>query len=412
MSGARQADDLDEGLEIMTSTTPTTGTALDTAALERATADALSTVRRNIERFGAAFPDDTTADGRYPLRPADRGIPLGGNRGWTTTFWTGLRWLAWELSGDEVFRDAARADTADFARRVRAGEDLDTHDLGFLYSLTAVAAWRLERDEDAHDAALLAADHLMRRFLEPAGIIQAWGDLQDPKQRGRTIIDSLMNMPLLTWAGERTGEGRFPDAVRRHTEQLREHILRDDDSTFHTFYWDAETGEPLRGGTEQGAADESCWARGQAWGVYGFAMNHRATGDERLLDAARRCADYFVAHLPADRVPFWDLVYTDGADAPRDSSSGAIAACGLLVLAEVETDPERAEQAVRTAHAILASLIERYTPERPEDSDALLLHGVYDLPKGVGVDEGNLWGDYFYLEALLRVSRPGWRPYW
>ena len=412
MSGTRASNDLDEGLEIMTSTSPATGTGLDAATLERAIADALATVRRNVDAFGSRYPDDTTTDGRYALRPADRGIPLGGNRGWTTTFWTGLRWLAWELSGEEAFRAAAVADTADFARRVRAGEDLDTHDLGFLYSLTAVAAWRLEQDADARDAAVLAAEHLMRRFLEPAGIIQAWGDLQDPAQRGRTIIDSLMNMPLLTWAGEQTGEERYPDAVRRHTAELREHILRADDSTFHTFYWDAETGEALRGGTEQGAADESCWARGQAWGVYGFAMNYRVTGDDRLLEASRRCADYFVAHLPADRVPFWDLVYTDGADAPRDSSSGAIAVNGLLVLAEVETDPARAAWAVETAHAILGSLIEHYTPERPEDSDALLLHGVYDLPKDVGVDEGNLWGDYFYLEALMRVARPNWRAYW
>ncbi|MFP7761378.1 glycoside hydrolase family 88 protein [Marisediminicola sp. LYQ85] len=396
----------------MTYLTPATGTALDPATLDRAITDALSTVRRNIATFGTQFPDDTTTDDRYLLRPAGQGFALGANRGWTTTFWTGLRWLAWELSGDDRFREAARVDTADFSRRVRAGEDLDTHDLGFLYSLTTVAAWRLDGDSDARDAGVLAADHLMRRFLEPAGIIQAWGDLQDPKQRGRTIIDSLMNMPLLTWATEQTGDGRYADAVRRHTVQLHDHILRDDDSTFHTFYWNAETGEALRGGTEQGAGDESCWARGQAWGLYGFAMNFRATGDPRLLDAARRCADYFVSRLPADRVPFWDLVFTDGADAPRDSSSGAIAVCGLFTLAEVETDPERAAWAVDTARAILGSLIANYTPEHPEDSDALLLHGVYDLPKSVGVDEGSLWGDYFYLEALTRASRPNWRGYW
>ncbi|MGO3885874.1 MAG: glycoside hydrolase family 88 protein [Mycetocola sp.] len=398
----------------MTSHLPAPGqaVALDAATVDGAIADALAIIRRNITTFGTGFPDDTTTDNRYPLRPAAGEIPLGGNRGWTTTFWTGLRWLAGELSDDPQFHVAARVDTADFARRLRAGQDLDTHDLGFLYSLTSVAAWRLEQDEDAREVALLAADLLMRRFLEPAGIIQAWGDLQDPAQRGRTIIDSLMNMPLLTWAGEQSGEERFPDAVVRHTAQLREHILRDDNSTFHTFYWDAETGEALRGGTEQGAGDQSCWARGQAWGIYGFALNYRVTGDERLLEASRRCADYFVSHLPDDLVPFWDLVYTDGSDAPRDSSAGAIAVSGLIVLAEVETDPERAAWARATATAILDSLIRNYTPERPEDADTLLLHSVYDLPKSVGVDEGTLWGDYFYLEALTRFSRPDWRPYW
>lgn len=384
-----------------------TGTTVDLAV-----ADALKTVLRNTASFGAGYPDDTTTAGRYLPRPAAAGFALGANRGWTTSFFSGMEWLAWELTHDEVFRDAALAHSADFSRRVRAGEDLDTHDLGFLYTLSTVPTWRLFDDVDGRDAALLAADHLMLRLLEPAGIIQAWGDLSDPGQRGRTIVDSLMNMPLLTWAGEQTGDPRYADAVRRHTAQLREHIVRADDSTFHTYYWDAETGAALRGATEQGAFDDSCWARGQAWGIYGFALNYRATGDPLLLDAAWRCADYFLAHLPADSVPFWDLVYNDGSDAPRDSSSAAIAVCGLLELAEVEGAGERAERATVAAHIMLASLIENYTPDTPEESDALLLHGVYDLPKNVGVDEGTLWGDYFYLEALARVAIPGRKSYW
>jgi unsaturated chondroitin disaccharide hydrolase len=394
----------------MTSTSPTQGTT--TLSTESAVAAALSTIRRNIAAFGGQFPGDTTVDDRYELRPAEGGIGRGGNRGWTTSFRTGMLWLAWELTGDDEFKGAALVDAADFERRVRDGEDLDTHDLGFLYTLSTVAAWRLTGDERARAASVLAADHLMQRFLEPAGIIQAWGDLTDPAQRGRTIIDSLMNMPLLTWAGEQTGDPRFADAVRRHTSQLRAHILREDDSTFHTFYWDAESGEPLRGATEQGASDESCWARGQAWGIYGFAMNYGATGDEQLLEASRRCAEYFLRHLPADDVPFWDLVYTDGSDAPRDSSAAAIAVCGLLELAALETDAGRSAEWTTRAHSILASLIDRYTPASPEDSDALLLHGVYDLPKANGVDEGTLWGDYFFLEALMRITRPEWVKYW
>ncbi|PXA71919.1 glycoside hydrolase family 88 protein [Cryobacterium arcticum] len=385
----------------------TTETSVDTAI-----AAALQTVLRNSATFGAGYPDDTTTDGRYLPRPAVTGFPLGGNRGWTTSFFSGMEWLAWELTHTDAYRTAALAHSADFSRRVRAGEDLDTHDLGFLYSLSTVPAWRLLGDTEGREAALLAADHLMLRLLEPAGIIQAWGDLSDPRQRGRTIVDSLMNMPLLTWASEQTGDPRYPDAVRRHTAQLREHIVRADNSTFHTFYWDAETGEALRGATEQGAFDDSCWARGQAWGIYGFALNYRATGDPLLLDAAWRCADYFLAHLPADSVPFWDLVYNDGSDAPRDSSSAAIAVCGLLELADLEGAGERATRATEAAHTMLASLIENYTPATPEDSDALLLHSVYDLPKNNGVDEGTLWGDYFYLEALTRVALPGWKSFW
>jgi unsaturated chondroitin disaccharide hydrolase len=397
--------------EARTETVP--GVATSREDLAAAVASALTTVRRNAVAFDDLFPDDTTTDGAYRLRPATEDFAEGANRGWTTCFWTGLQWLAHELTGDEAHRDVALRQSADFARRVHAGEDLDTHDLGFLYTLTCVNAWRLTGDVAARDAALAAADHLMTRFLEPAGIVQAWGDLSDPAQRGRTIVDSLMNMPLLTWAGAETGDPRYADAVTRHVEQVRLHLLRPDDSTFHTFYWDAETGEPLRGATEQGAGDDSCWARGQAWGIYGFALHHRTTGDVEALVASRRCADYFLAHLPADGVVFWDLVYGDGSTAPRDSSAAAIAACGLAELASVETDPERRDRYAAAADAMLTSLAAGYTPGPDEPSDALLLHAVYDLPKDKGVDEGCLWGDYFYLEALTRATVPGWRaPWW
>lgn len=382
---------------------------VDTGA---AIARALATIRRNINRFGDRYPDDTTAAGRYPLRPAADGIPEGGNRGWTTGFWPGMQWLAWQLTGERRFRDVALASAADFGRRVAGGQDLETHDLGFLYTLSCIPAWEQLGDEAARDAALRAAGHLMGRFLPAAGIIQAWGDLADPAQRGRTIIDSLMNLPLLTWAGQQTGDPRYADAVRRHTGQLREHMLRADDSTFHTYYWDAETGQPRFGATEQGAHDDSCWARGQAWGIYGFALNYRATGDPALAEASRRCAGYFLGHLPADLVPCWDLAYPGDSGALRDSSAAAIAVCGLLELSGLDRDADRATHYRQAADDILDSLIAGYTPDPAGASDALLLRGVYDMPKGIGVDEGTLWGDYFYLEALARRTRPGWRPYW
>ena len=380
--------------------------------IETAVQNALATVARNLSAFADRYPNDTTVANRYQNRPALGAIASGGNHGWTTSFYAGMLWVAWQLSGEQDFREGAERYTADFARRVRAGEDLETHDLGFLYTLSSVAAWRLTGDDDARAAALEAAEHLMRRFLEPAGIVQAWGDLADPKQSGRTIIDSLMNMPLLTWAYQQTGDARFIDAVRRHSTQLRQHIIRPDDSTFHTFYWDVGTGEPLRGATEQGAFDDSCWARGQAWGIYGFAMNGRALDDPELLEASRRCANYFLAHLPADRVPYWDLVYPEGSDAPRDSSAASIAVCGLLELAETVSNQAERDRFVAAAHGILSSLIENYSPQPPDSADALILHGVYHLPEHVGVDEGNLWGDYFYLEALARVNDPSWRPAW
>src|SRR4051794_26466844 len=382
----------------------------DTEAV--AVAAALATVRENIRAFGDRYPADTTTDGVYPLRPAGAGQPEGANVGWTTSFWPGVLWLAHDLTGDEVFRDAALSHVDSFAERVERGVDMDTHDLGFLYTLSCVTAWRRAGVARARDAAVAAADHLLTRVLEPAGIIQAWGDLDDERQRGRTIIDSLMNTPLLFWASQITGDPRYGAAARRHTEQLRDHIFRPDGTTFHTFYWDPVTGQSLRGETEQGSADDSCWARGQAWGIYGFTLNHRATGDPSLLAAAQRCADYLLAHLPADHVAYWDLVFGDGSGQERDSSAAAIAVCGLLELSARLPVGERADGYRAAAGRILRSLIDSYSAARRPGSNALLLHGVYDKPKGVGVDEGNLWGDYFYLEALTRVIHPEWTPYW
>ncbi|MEU8256941.1 glycoside hydrolase family 88 protein [Micromonospora inaquosa] len=384
----------------------------DAEAMAAAVTAAIRTIEANIDTFGTRYPADTTVANRYPLRPPTAGQPEGANVGWTTSFWPGMLWLAHDLTGDERYLRAAQSHVDSFADRVRGGIDLETHDLGFLYTLACVTPARRTGDRRARDAALAAADHLMTRFLEPAGIIQAWGDLADPRQRGRTIIDSLMNTPLLYWASQTTGDDRYATAARRHTAQLREHILRPDGTTFHTFYWDAETGAPLRGETEQGHGDDTCWARGQAWGIYGFTLNHRYTGDPTLLAAASTCADHFLARLPADHVGYWDLEFGDGSGEERDSSAAAIAACGLAELAGSVADAARAKGYRDAAQRILRSLVDNYAAGGPMDSNALLLHGVYDKPKGIGVDEGTLWGDYFYLEALTRATIPGWTSPW
>jgi unsaturated chondroitin disaccharide hydrolase len=384
----------------------------DAEAVAAAVAAALRTVDANIDAFGDRYPADTTTGGRYPIRPPGAGQPRGANVGWTTSFWPGTLWLAYDLTGDERYMRAAMSHVDSFAIRVARGIDLDTHDLGFLYTLSCVTPARRTGDRWARGAALTAADHLMTRVLGPAGIIQAWGDLRDPRQRGRTIIDSLMNTPLLFWASQTTGDERYAAAARRHADQLRAHILRPDGTTFHTFYWDPETGAPLRGETEQGHADDSCWARGQAWGIYGFTLNHRYTGDPALLAAARTCADHFLAHLPEDQVAYWDLVFTDGSGEERDSSAAAIAACGLSELAGAVGDPAEADGYREAAGRILRSLVDGYSTAGHPASNALILHGVYDKPKGIGVDEGTLWGDYFYLEALTRATVPGWTSPW
>ena len=373
---------------------------------------ALKTINANVVGFAGKYPADTTVDNVYHLRRAQNGFAEGDNYGWTTSFWSGVLWLAYELSSDEAYRRGAEQHIYSCANRIANKIDVDTHDLGFLYTLACVVPWRLTGNIQAKQAAIQAAEQLMVRYLDKVGIFQAWGRLNDPELRGNTIIDSLMNMPLLYWASEETGDARFAQAAHRHAAQLRDNIVRPDNTTFHTFYWDVETGMPLRGSTAQGYADDSCWARGQAWAIYGFTLNYRYTADGTFLNTAQRCADYFLDHLPEDYVAYWDLVLNDGSGEERDSSAAAIAVCGLQEMLRYLPEGDQRRRYQTAAHSILASLVADYAACNPSESNALLLHGVYDKPKAIGVDEGNLWGDYFYLEALTRALKPDWNIYW
>ncbi|HHQ5912562.1 TPA: glycoside hydrolase family 88 protein, partial [Enterobacter hormaechei subsp. hoffmannii] len=186
---------------------------------------------------------------------------------------------------------------------------------------------------------------------------------------------------------------------------------RDDASTFHTYYMDVTTGAPRYGNTQQGYADDSCWSRGQAWGIYGFLLSYIYTGDETMIALSKRLANYFLNRLPDDYVCHWDLALV-GTDALRDSSSAAIAVCGLLELVKhlPVTDPDR-ERYMEWAKGIMSSLTKHYLMGREEKGNGLLKHSVYHLGSNKGVDECASWGDYFYVEALVRFTR-SWKLYW
>lgn len=374
----------------------------DASNLKKAMHFAVEKTRSNIPAFRAAWPAPASTGNVYPAIA---------NTEWTSSFWTGMLWLSYEETGEALFREAAEGQLADFRARLDGRIATDTHDLGFLYTLSCVAACRLTGSRSARDTALKAADLLMIRYFEKAGIIQAWGDLNDPDQRGRIIVDCAMNLPLLYWASEQTGNPYYREAAARHIAQANAFLIRDDWSTYHTYYFDVATGKPVRGVTAQGYSDDSCWARGQAWGIYGNALSFRYLRDPVLLEKARGLARYFLDRLPEDLVAYWDLVFTSGPE-ERDSSSAAIAVCGLLELAShlPVTDPDRRpfeDIAIR----MLSSLAEKYTSADEPRSNGILLHAVYGKPTGNGVDECNIWGDYFFMEALTRVSRD-WNLYW
>lgn len=377
---------------------------VDRLRLERALSDAVARIGDSLDEFYDRFPSASSDDLVY--------TPTHNMDGWTTSFWTGLCWLAYEVTGERRFRAAAEAQLATFERRLEAGE-VATHDLGFLYTLSAVAGHRLTGNERYRSAALTAADLLVDRFWDAPGLIQAWGDLEaedeDAWERGRMIVDTMMNLPLLFWASEVTGDPTYRSVAETHARTNAEHVVREDGSTFHTFECDVETGAPIGGETAQGYEDESCWSRGQTWAIYGYALAADYTSDGQYAQLAARLANYYLSHVEDDHVPRWDF------DAPadkdfRDTSAAAIAVCGLDELArQLPLADPRARKYRNAALETLGSLATNYTTDGL-DSNGLLTDGAYH-PTEDDYDECCIWGDYFYVEGLVRATEQ-WSRYW
>ncbi|SIR03366.1 unsaturated chondroitin disaccharide hydrolase [Alkalispirochaeta americana] len=362
---------------------------------------------RQIEQNMAVFYEDC-----YPAAASVNNVyPVVGNDCWTGGFWSGQLWLAYEWTGDDRFRKAAEKQLPGYQRRLDERIAIDHHDMGFLYIPSCVAAWKLTGNRDARDTALQAADQLMNRFHEKAGIFQAWGDLSDPDQSGKMIIDCTLNVPLLFWASCESGKSHYREAAERHLKASVKYLVRDDSTTFHCYVFDAASGDPIKGVTAQGASDDSCWTRGQVWGIYGFALAMRLMQDTVFLDASVDLSEYYISHLPEDMIPYWDMVFQSGGE-ERDSSAAAIAAAGMLELSDLMTEEDKATKR-RYYDIAIHSLraLDAYQNCDARPGQGLLLHSVYSKPHNNGVDESTLWGDYFYLEALMNAARK--RPsYW
>lgn len=354
-------------------------------------------IDQNLDYFKDKYPAAASFNQVYPITE---------NVCWTNSFWTGMLWLAYEVTGDNKYRQVAEKHIDSFRERLEKRIVIDHHDLGFLYSLSCVASYKLTGSNKAKETALMAADHLIGRYHEKAQIIQAWGDLNSSEESGRMIIDCNMNLPLLYWASEVTGDDKYRVIAQNHIKQAAKYIVRDDYSTHHTYFMDPVTGDPLRGETFQGYADDSCWARGQAWGIYGFLFSEPYVDSPDLVNISSRIADYFLSHLPEDKVCYWDLAFTEG-DEERDSSSAAIAVCGLLELVKYKCD----EKYISAAYDILESLYNNYRVEIESDANGVLKHAVYHKKGNNGVNESCIWGDYFYFEALVRLKKE-WKQYW
>ncbi|MGK4109504.1 glycoside hydrolase family 88 protein [Enterococcus cecorum] len=363
---------------------------------------AMEQLRVNMEYFKEEFPTPATFDNIYPKMD---------NTEWTNGFWTGELWLGYEYTNEETMKKLAQANDRSFLDRVKKRIELDHHDLGFLYTPSCMAEYKLLHTPEAKEASILAADKLIERYQEVGGFIQAWGELGKPEHY-RLIIDCLLNIQLLFWASEQTGDPKYAQMATQHFYTSANNVIRDDASAFHTFYFDPKTGEPLKGVTRQGYSDDSAWARGQAWGIYGIPLTYRFVKDEDCFGLFKGMTNYFLNRLPKDHVSYWDLIFGDGSGHSRDSSATATAVCGmhemLKHLPEVDSDKLTYKYAM---HAMLRSLIDNYANREIKLGRPLLLHGVYSWHSGKGVDEGNIWGDYYYLEALIRFYKD-WELYW
>lgn len=364
--------------------------------------DAIQKTKNNIERFGGLFPH-VSDSGEYILND---------NEDWTNGFWSGMLWLCYEYTGDQTFLLAARRTVESFHKRMEQHHVLDHHDVGFLYSLSSKAQWIVENDDHAKLLTLRAADVLLNRWREEGSYMQAWGPKGDQQHGGRMIIDCLLNLPLLFWAYEQTGDERYRQVAVKQADQSRRYLVRGDYSSYHTFVFDTATGEPIGGSTHQGYSNGSTWARGQAWGVYGFALAYRYTKNTDYIETSKRMALYFLRNLPADGVAYWDFDAPVNEHTFRDSSASSIVAAGLLELLDhLEEQDQSRSELLQGLMQSMESLVHNYSTILDADAQGLLKHGSYYVRGNIAPDNYMIWGDYYYLEALLRLDK-GLRGYW
>ena len=370
---------------------PAVATPLDDATATHALSVSRDKLARAAARLPATeLPKSTGPDGLWRTVPADDVI------GWTQGFFAGSLWYQYELTGDAAWRD--RAET--FTRSLEGQKtNTVTHDTGLKLFPSYGNAYRLTGDPAFRDVLLTGAASLATRYRPEIGAIDCcdW----NPDWRLPVVIDTMMNIELLFWAGQHGGDAGLTRIALEHALRTRDDLVRADGSTFHVADYEPGTGALRWRGTYQGAADDSTWSRGQAWAVYGFTAAYRYTRDERMLAAARHTADFFLTRLPASRVPNWDL---DASQQLDDSSAASIFASALLELATFAAEPDATRYRTSALQILDALASSAYLDERLT-TEGVLLHGAGHVPARQEMDVSLVYGDYYFVEALLR-ARP------
>jgi unsaturated chondroitin disaccharide hydrolase len=318
---------------------------------------------------------------------------------WTGGFLAGMMWQFHLRTDSPEWRERAEHYSKLLEHRQH---DRNVHDLGFIFLSTYLPWYQLTGDEHLHQVLVQAGRTLAIRFQEKGQYLRSF------VAEDSLFIDIMMNVPIIFYAARETGDLELTRVARAHCRITRDNLVRRDGSTAHEGIFDLKTGRLLQQTTHQGLRGDSAWARGLAWSLYGYSKCYGVTGDVEWLEVAERNARYWIDHLPADGVPFWDF-HADLKQPPpwgaqKESSAGAIAASGLLDLARQTKSPERAKQYEETALAMLDALTSpEYLASETPGWEGILKHGVYHTAKNLGVDESVMWGEFFFVEALTKV---------
>lgn len=321
---------------------------------------------------------------------------------WTSGFYPGILWLMYDMTDNESWAREAKT----YTELLESEKFNDSnHDIGFKMMSSYGQGYRLTGNMDYRDILIQSARTLISRFNENVGCIRSWDHHKD-KWDYPVIIDNMLNLELLFWASKETSDPVFANIAVRHAQTTMKNHFRSDHSCYHVVSYDTLTGEAVKKQTRQGAFDESSWARGQAWGLYGYTLAYRETKLPEFLTQAEHIANYIlnVAKLPGDYVPYWDFSIANNANEPRDVSAAAIIASALYELSNYS--PENKESYVQVADKIMNSLdSDKYFNKTGTSGGFLLKHSTGSKPIDSEIDVPLVYADYYYLEALLRKEQ-------
>jgi len=332
---------------------------------------------------------------------AEGKLVTSNSRWWCSGFFPGSLWYLYENNHSGTFLENAR----NFTARIENEKfNKGTHDLGFMLYCSFGNGYRITGDTAYRSAMLTGAESLVSRFNPTVGCIQSWN--ANSKWQFPVIIDNMMNLEFLFWASKASGDPKYRNICISHADMTIKNHFRPDYSSYHVVSYDPATGQVEKKNTAQGFADESAWARGQAWGLYGFVVMYRETQDAKYLEQAKHIASFILNHpnLPADKIPYWDFNAPEIPDAKRDASAGAIIASALIELSGY-VDADLAKTYLKVAETQIRTLSSpEYFAEKGTNGNFILKHSVGSLPGKSEVDVPLTYADYYYIEALLRYQ--------